>query len=679
MKKSVIYLQEDACSCGATCIQSIISHHGGYVPLETVLDDTNTSFSGTNALEMIKTLRKYGFSSYGKKISLLEISKEELPIIAHVVKNGLEHFVVVYEISQKTVLTMDPESGEKKYSFDEFSKIYDEKAIFAFKTGEIPHYKKSHSVLKNVISLLKKYWFNYIVLLLLSTYSLFIGFIESFHLKILDRSEFPFKITLLFLTIKLFTVLVIDLKNRITNWTIEKIGKELTFKTIEHIFYLPLRYSSRHKVGETVKKIEAMAFIKDLFLRLVIVSPFDILLFNCSLIAMFSIDKTLATIYLLVAMSTSLLFCVSEKRVYKKNKESIRLEEEYVGTLVENISGIESIKNLGREDVHLARISKKLDGYISNRVNLQNYVDHSQEKRNFVMESGILITNFVGYMMISNSFTFYDLITMQTLFGLLSSALNGLLATSYDFHRGKVLYRSVSEFLNIEEERKKDEMYLAEIENLSIKNLSYSYDGVHDNISNFTCQFAKGEKILLRGPSGIGKSTLVKCISNRFKGYRGTIEINGVNIKKYAPKTLRKHLIYIGQDEVLFSGSIKENICSEIENEKKIKNVLSIASLDEFVEKRPEGEEAYILEGGSNLSGGERARMTLARALYEEPDLLIVDETLSNVSVEMEDEILNKILAINNLTVIYITHREKNEELFDKTITFRKEGTYEVR
>lgn len=672
MKKRVIYLQEDSHSCGAVCIQSVISHYGGYIPLEKILEDTNTDFTGTTAYDLIRSLNEYGFSSCGKRIPLKDISREQLPVIAHVLKNGLEHFVVIYEITSDKVVTMDPEEGEKVYSVSEFLKIYDEKAIFFFKTGPIPNFKVTHTLIKTIRSLIAKHWRAYIVILLLFLYSILASFIGSFHLKILELSTNPYTTTLVFIVARLFTAIVLYIKDFVTTFIIDKIGREITLETIEHVFSLPLKYRSRHKTGEIIKKIENVEFVKDLFLRMSIASPFDLLLATASLLAIISINHKLGVIYLLFSIYIIMAQCLRGNKIYKKSKESSNLHQEYMGTLVENIEGIESIKNTGREVSHIKEISKKLETHMKFEKKMCNYMNRINEKRFCMTDVTIFLTNFIGFAMISDIFTFYDLITVQSLFGLSITSLENLLSTVCAFLQGKALYRSVSEFLDIEEEICVENDFIGSIEEIKIEDLSFSYDGIHENINHFNFHIMKGDKILLKGPSGVGKSTLAKCLCGRFTEIDGKITINGKSIATICPKALRKHIIYVGQEEKLFSCTIEENIAGLEADSKKLAYVIEKTHLKELIDSKPEKEKSFVLEGATNFSGGERSRMVLARALYEEPDVLIIDETLSSVSVELEDDILRELLNIDELTVIYITHREK-EYLFDKVINLRKE------
>lgn len=676
MKKKVIYIQEDSNSCGSVCIQSVISHYGGYVPLETIMDDTNTDKTGTNAFEIVQTLKKYGFSSYGRRVPLQEIANSDLPLIAHVIKDGLEHFVVIYAIDGTSVLTMDPAVGEKRYSREEFERIYDEKAVYLFEEGEIPKYNKSRSFTKLIYSMIVKYRVRFTVILFLCVLLLLSNLVVSFHFKMMTRMN-PIKLTLLFLLLRSLILILNVFKNRLVNSTMKDVDTTINFKMVSHVLKLPLKYLQRKQTGEIVAKINEIAFIKDLIMRIVIVNSLDILTMLVTSSIIFVISPMLWAVYMLIAVTLVTLSIFSNRFLYKKNKENIRVHNEYAGTLVEYVSGLESIKNLGRTDSTLKKIDSKFSSDIRSKMQLQNFIEAIDIVKSHILESGILIVSCISYLNLNDTFTFYDMLTVTSLFGIFTSSLENVLASHIHFLKGKAIYRNISEFLDIEEE-KGGQVLEEQIDKIVISNLQYSYDKIHKNISSLDHTIRRGEKVIIKGPSGIGKSTFAKCLCGRLMNYDGSIKINDTyEIKNIDVDSLRKKVIYVGQDEKLFSGTIRENITGNDNSDVSLEQVLELTSLKETLTRRTRGIDTMILEGATNLSGGEKARIFLARALYKNPEILVIDETLSSVSEQMEEDIITKLISIKNLTVIYITHRQK-EKFFDTIIDFRKGGKYAI-
>ena len=157
MPKIEVVKQRDLKDCGACCMECLLKYFGGYVPLEKIRDDTCTGVNGTTAFHIIKALCSYGFDAMGVKASALQDENIYLPAIAHVIlKNGLQHFVVVYKITAKMVYLMDPAKGKVKMTIEEFAEIWDNILILATPSGNILRYTKEMSVISLFGKLLLK-------------------------------------------------------------------------------------------------------------------------------------------------------------------------------------------------------------------------------------------------------------------------------------------------------------------------------------------------------------------------------------------------------------------------------------------------------------------------------------------------------------------------------------------
>lgn len=677
MKKEEIYIQDEISSCGAVSIQSILTHYGGYVSLETILEDTNTDKSGTSAFALVRALKKYGFEAYGIKTSLDKLDVKKLPVIAHVNKNGYEHFLVIYDINSKFILTMDPEVGKKKYSRNEFLNIFDQYIITATPNGEIPKYKKSSSLIKFFIPFIKKIKKEIMFVIIMSVIVILLNLILSFHLKTLELNFDPYKTTFIFIIIRIFNNILTVIKERKFVFILKYMDENTTLSFIRHIFKLPLRYLNNKRVGEIVKKLENMSFIKDLFMRICILNSLDVITILVAIVLLFYISYKLTLVNIVVVIIYILITVFTRSKIYKNEVKDLDNYNNYSGTLVEFISGIESIKNLNEEDKYIDGLSEIFKRYTCKHAKKENYNISINMLKTLFYETGILLVNLVGFLTINQSFTIYDLITYETIFNLCFGSIESILCTYLYFLKGKAIFHNTCEFHDIMEERDGLD-FLSNLENINIKNLKFTYNFYKDTLNDFSCIIKHGDKILLKGPSGIGKSTFVKILSGRLDNYDGQIFLNNTNLKDISMKSIRDNIIYIGQEEKLFTKTIRENITSLNVDQSELLDVAKITYLDEIVDKRVNGYDTELLEGASNISGGEKARIILARALIKKPKVLIIDELLSSLSENMENQILNNILEIDDLILIYITHRNK-DNIFEKIIEFRKDGTYDFK
>lgn len=672
MKSKDIYIQEDKNSCGASCIRSIVSYYGGYLPLETAVIDTNTDKSGTNAFELIRALEKYGFIAYGIHVDKESTKSLNKPFIAHTNINGYEHFIVVYDVKDDRILTMDPSVGKKYYSKEEFFHIFDGNAIMIRPKGKIPKFCSNKAFLKSFLSLIKK---NKKVLLLTIVINLIIILVSiflSFQLKMMSLGFDLLTLTIILLSMKLLSSILIYIKDMIVSKLVKCIDDFTFLHFTDHLFHLPKRYLNNKRVGEIVKKIDDMSFIKDVVVRIIFLNSIDLLTLIATLIIMFCISPYLSALYILFTSVYVLSSYFTDKKLYKYINENVRIEGMYKSKLIEYLGGIESIKNLNCEDKFVSDLGTFFKAYTADQMKLEKKMSIMSTYKSNIMEIGTLIINLIGFISLSETFTFYDLFSIGSIYTLAFSSLESIFTSITYAKRSKVALRNTNEFLDIPKERSAN-VYNEPFKYLNVINLSFSYDHYKDLFKNLTYKIEKGDKILVSGPSGSGKSTLVKCLSGYFEDYRGSIYINDVDINKMSVESIRNYIAYIGQDEHLFEDSIKNNITLGKVDEVQFQRAIQLSCVDEIIFNRPQKENTLILESATNISGGEKARIFLARAIYRKPSVLIIDETLSSVGEEMEDEIIKNLQSIEELTLIYITHRNK-EKLFSKKIILRKDG-----
>ena len=185
---------------------------------------------------------------------------------------------------------------------------------------------------------------------------------------------------------------------------------------------------------------------------------------------------------------------------------------------------------------------------------------------------------------------------------------------------------------------------------IDFENVSFSYDGAMGEpvLKNISFSILPGETVGIIGSTGSGKSTLVGLIPRFYDVVSGTIKVNGDDIQLVNPKTLREKIAIVPQKNILFSGSVEENIRwgKEDATQKEVVTAAEMAGADDFISASPEGYQTRIGQGGVNFSGGQKQRMAIARALVKRPEILILDDSTSAVDVATEAKIKGILEAI---------------------------------
>lgn len=688
MKKEYVIRQRDARDCGACCLLSIIKYYGGYIPIEKIRIDTRTSNEGTTALSIIKAASTYGLDGKGIKTNYNELlnSAQILPIIAHIkTKNNMFHFIVIYKITKDKVTIMDPAKGYIKYSKKEFLNLWTGICIILKPRMKILKMKKEKSVLSNFLKAIyqDKKILNKIIIF--SICSLILNIILSFYLKIsIDLLEYnstklilSFLVTYIFLTI--LKVLLEREKSRHEIYLNKNLDGRMIIPFINHLFYLPSNIIKSRSEGEILTRVNDYTQIKEMFTTLLLSFFLDTILASSTIFILYIISKKLFLILCLIVILYILVSLVYSPIIYRKLNDNIELETDFNSKLVENIGNIESIKNLNIVEDVCSKLEFANIAFIKDTYNFNNLINNERSILNFISEVGITLINSLGiYFILKGQLSLINLVTFNSLVSYFLTPVKELADIIPKYNILKVSFSKINEFIDLKEESYSPKPFIIDGD-IDIKNLTYSYNRYQNVINNFSLQIKKGTKIFIDGKSGVGKSTICKLLMKYDEEYKGKILIDGINIKDINTQTIRNSITYVSQDEKLFTDTIYNNLTLSKEiSEQDLKEVITTCSLEEVLNKKSLRLDTMLIDGGTNLSGGEKQRLILARAILQNKNILILDEVLSEVSIELEKQIISNLKKkYKDKTIIYISHR-KLKSCFDESVTLGSDndGTY---
>lgn len=671
-----IVRQQDEKDCGVCSLLSIIRYYKGNVPLEQLRLDARTNNEGTTALNLVLASQKYGFDAVGMKVENLNDIKR-LPAIAHLnLKKGYSHYVVIEKVTKDKIILMDPAKGKVVKFLWEFQKewsgvvliFYPKQKIMVLKNDVtlFTIFKKVFISEKNLIKIIV------LVSFLLTIFTIALGYyFQMFNSLYLNKYPINYLkvLVLVFAIFTCFKLFLTYYRSYLENHLNKNIDCLITSDFLKHLFNLPLNVITSRKSGEILSRVNELTSIKGLITEIFITYTLDFLIVVITTFLLIRISSKLFLILFLTTIFYLFVGIITKKSIFEKAYQNISIESEFNNTVLENIKMINSIKNLDAVDGTLNKIERKLTHYLYDTYKVNTILNKINIFKVSCYEIGFFLINTFGfYFVYKGIINMIDLITFNALLNLYFEPLKNIVDSIPKYSFMKASITKINDFLGVHAEIL-GEKTSTDCYDISINNLNYSYNKYQNVLKSVNLNIKEGEFVLLQGASGSGKSTLCSILNKYITDYTGDILFGKMNYKDLSIKTIRENIVYVGQNENIFTGSIKENITfGNKVSDLNFDKICKICKVDDVANKKTFRYESLIGSDEGNISGGEKQRIILARAVLKDFNVLILDEALSEVDIKLELEILKSIREnYKDKTIIYISHK-KYSNIFDKVI-----------
>ena len=674
--------QEDLTDCGACCLKMIIKYYGGDYPLFHLKQLTHTDQFGTNAFLIKEAALKLGLNAKVVNGNLEDIKEEDLPIIAHVIPNkSYEHFIVIYKLDKKHALVTiaDPALGKRVITYGDFFEISSSNFIFFDANKKLAKITSSKRINNLVIETFTNNKKIFVYIILFSVIFIFLNICSSYAFKFLIDNVYLYSnidnlvfFFIVFNFINVFKNIFQYIRINMINYFNFKLDKILITKLFNHLIYLPFLYYKNKSSSDVINRINDLIDVKNNLTKIFLSIVIDGLLAFSILIVLFKINFLL-TILSLFLVLIYLFIIVITSPIYNYYIEEEKVKGSEVNSFLHsNLRNMDSIKNLNIED------------YVSNKfVNLYEKFYFVNKKNTKFSNKVMFIKNMVhdiyfiflyyiaSKLIISDKFNLALFITYISLLSYFIDPIKNIIDLNFDIKNLNLSLKRVNELFDIKkEEFLVDEKYQKNVVkgDIEFKNITYSYNGYQNILKEFSLKIKENSRVLISGETGSGKSTIARILMNYFAPDKGEVLINNKSISSYNLINIRKDITYISQNETIYKDSLYNNIVlNESISYDEFLNICKICKVDEIVNKHKFKYDMNLEEDGFGLSGGEKSRIFLARALIKKSSIYIFDETLSNIDVEKEKEILKNVFDnFKTSTFIVITHRLVNKKLFNK-------------
>lgn len=666
--------------CGAACLASVAAFYGLEMPISKIRQMASTDRHGTNVLGMTEAAQKIGFLAKGVKAlnpdgtKITEpLHKIPKPAIAHLtVKESVLHFVAIYKVTKKHVVVMDPALGKMvKKPLDEFVREWTGVLVILVPNDDFKAGVKKASMLGRFTFLLKPHkkmlaqaLFGAVVYTVLGlATSVYVQKIVDFVIPDGNRNLLNL-LSVAMVAILILSLFISYMKSIFMLRTGLQIDARLILGYYRHLLRLPQSFFDGMRSGEIVSRINDAVKIRTFINETLVSLMVNIFTVLFAFALMFTYYWKLAAVMLLIVplyAAIYLLYNHANKVVQRRVMENAA---ELQAQLVESINTAGTIKRFGVEGYADIRTEAKFVAFI--RAGFRSSVNSiwAATGSEFASRLFTIILLWAGaYFVLGSVITPGELLSFYALIAYFTEPVASLVGINRTFQDARIAADRLFEIMDLDAENAENKIKITakECGDIEFRSISFRYGARVDVFKNFSLRIEKGKVSAIVGESGSGKTTLASLLQNLYPLQEGQILMGGVDIKHIDNAALRALVGVVPQRIDLFEGSIMENIALD-EPEPDAARIIAVCrdvGLLDFVEKLPLGFATGIGENGVQLSGGQRQRLAIARALYRNPQVLILDEATSSLDSESERNIKAAVGKLREAgkTIVLIAHR----------------------
>ena len=693
-KNHPVVMQQDQSDCGIACLLSIIKFHKGTNSLEKLRRLSGTTFTGTTLLGLYESARQVGFDAEGCKADIEALLTHDSPCILHIItESKTQHYIVYYGASYKNgnqkFIIGDPAKGIIYYTRNELEQIWLSKTCLTLqpndsfqKTMDISSSKRKwiKDLLQQVVHILL---IAALIGILIAAFGLAMAI---FSQKLIDNI-LPDKDFLKLNAGIVLVFLMLFIKEGLSvlrQYFLFRQSKDFNIRIAgsfySHLLKLPKSFFDTRKIGELTARLNDTARIQRVISQLAGSVIIDVLVAVVSTAVVFSYSAKAGVACIIAIPVFYILLYLHNKKIAAGQRSIMSsyavTEANYISTL----QGIDVIKNSDKQEQFAATNKSIYKNYQENIFSLgkiQLRLSFFANSFGIIFLIGILLFN--SYEVLNNHLRTGELIAILSMCGSLLPSIANLAMISIPISEAKIAFDRMFEFTGMNQEDDNTGNDIRVLTTFRGENISFRFPGRPSIISNISFEVSKGEIVAIMGENGCGKSTLTQLLLKNYLPESGSILVNENKLlADISTSAWRKIVNVVPQHIHVFNGTVLENIAFEDAGNKSetVLQFLNQSGFLKFIDRLPQSYMTIVGEEGINLSGGQKQIIALARALYQQPQLLILDEATAAMDRESEQFILQLLQQLKSKTaIIFITHRLHVLKTFCDRIYIMGKGT----
>ncbi len=664
--------QAEEMDCGAACLAMLCKHYGIPMTLGKLRELANVTTAGATMDSLARAGESLGFTTRGVQCTYEALLGFELPFIIH--WEGY-HYVIVYGISKQQVWVADPAIGFRKMSVEEFERGWSGTCLVFTPGQNQVQMAAARSPWIRFVGYLQPYR-KILAHLFLATFVIqVLGIVPPMIIQnILDGVIVHQNFSLLHLLImgliisNVFTQLMTTIRSFLANFMVRNMDFAMMSQFFKHTMSLPFSFFAKRKTGDILARFQENITIRAFLTESTVTTILNLLMVFLYFTIMFMYNVKMTLVLIAFVVPIIALTVVATPRVKNYAREVFAASTDAQAYLMEALGGVETVKGMGIERPVRLKWEKKYAKSLETQYRAQTFniwVSLASQILNAATTIAIL---WVGAnLVLARELTIGQLMAFNALMGSVLAPLMGLVGLWSRLNDAGVAMERLGDVLDMEPEQRPEDLpsrvVLPDLQGeIRLENIYFRYgsDDTSYVLENISLDIKPGELVAIVGRSGSGKTTLAKLLVGFYPPSEGKIVVDGYDMSVIDKEYYRAQVGYVMQSNLVFSGTIAENIASgdESPDRRRIEEVAKMADAHAFISKMPLGYEQVVGERGMGLSGGQVQRLCIARALYHDPRLLVLDEATSALDTQSESNIIGNMSEIlRGRTAVIIAHR----------------------
>lgn len=678
-----IVQQSQAAECGLACVNMIANYFGHHIDMITMRQRFSSSLKGATLGDVMLVAHRMGLAGRALRLELHELGQLRRPCILHW---SLNHFVVLKSVNRKGIVIHDPARGLREVPMDEVSRCFTGVALELLPGASFKKQEEQQRIsMRKLVGSVQGALPVFIQILALSVALELFGVLSPFYMQwVMDQVLVSADWDLLsmlgtgFIMVVLMQNAITALRSWVMAWFSSLLGVQWTVNVCAHLLRLPMAYFETRHIGDVVSRFGSIETIQSTLTNRFISTVLDGVMAIVTLCMLFIYNSTLSWLTIGLFLAYVVVRLISYRPFRQANEDHIITAARAQSILLESVRGVQALKINNKQELRVTAYANALVDTTNKGVAIQRLTIGFSTLQGVISGVGrVVLIWLAARQVLEGNFSTGMLVAFISFSDQFIGRASGLIDAVIDFRMLRLHGERLADIVLTEEEKNIESGVLAISDKthyapatLSVDGLSFRYAETDPWVlEEASFNINAGESVAIVGPSGQGKTTLVKLLLGLIEPEAGRVALDGFDIRQVGLQRYRSHIGCVMQDDILFAGSLNDNISffDPDVDLGAVERAAKLAQIHDDIMAMPMGYQSLVGDMGSSLSGGQVQRVLLARALYRNPSILILDEASSHLDVERE-RLINDAVKAMAITRIIIAHRPETIASADRIL-----------